>query len=235
MVRGFCNIINHGLFHSPLSEKETLCSLTEQRYISGPAKAATAPLQFPAGAVCSNGGPDGGDGGRGGDLIFEVDEGLNTLSDYRHRRKYAAGDGEPGGKRRCHGKDGTDLVLHVPEGTVIKEASSGKVIADMSGDNRRQVVLKWRKRRTWQPAFCHSHHAGPEIRTARTAGPRAGSLSGAEGDRRRGTDRIPECRKSTLLSRVTNADPKIANYHFTTLTPEPGRGRPGRRERICHG
>ena len=73
-----------------------------------------------------NGGPDGGDGGRGGDLIFEVDEGLNTLSDYRHRRKYAAGDGEPGGKRRCHGKDGKDLVLYVPEGTVIKEAVSGK-------------------------------------------------------------------------------------------------------------
>ena len=89
-----------------------------------------------------NGGPDGGDGGRGGDLIFEVDEGLNTLSDYRHKRKYAAGDGEPGGKRRCHGKDGKDLVLYVPEGTVIKEAVTGKVIADMSGDNRRQVVLK---------------------------------------------------------------------------------------------
>ena len=83
-----------------------------------------------------------GDGGRGGDLIFEVDEGLNTLGDYRHKRKYAAGDGEPGGKRRCHGKDGKDLVLPVPEGTVIKEAVTGKVIADMSGDNRRQIVLK---------------------------------------------------------------------------------------------
>ena len=89
-----------------------------------------------------NGGPDGGDGGRGGDLIFEVDEGLNTLGDYRHKRKYAAGDGEPGGKRRCHGKDGKDLVLPVPEGTVIKEAVTGKVIADMSVDNRRQIVLK---------------------------------------------------------------------------------------------
>ena len=70
------------------------------------------------------------------------DEGLNTLVDYRHKRKYAAGDGEQGGKRRCHGKDGKDLVLRVPEGTVIKEAVSGKVIADMSGDNRRQIVLK---------------------------------------------------------------------------------------------
>ena len=89
-----------------------------------------------------NGGPDGGDGGKGGDLIFQIDEGLNTLVDFRHKRKYAAGDGEEGGKRRCHGKDGKDLILSVPEGTVIKESKTGKVIADMSGDNRRQIVLK---------------------------------------------------------------------------------------------
>ena len=89
-----------------------------------------------------NGGPDGGDGGRGGDVIFEVDEGLNTLVDYRHKRKYCAKDGEQGGKRRCHGKDAEDIILRVPEGTVIKEAESGKVIADMSGENRRQIILK---------------------------------------------------------------------------------------------
>ena len=89
-----------------------------------------------------NGGPDGGDGGKGGDVIFEVDEGLNTLVDYRHRRKFSATDGEPGGKRRCHGGNGADIVLKVPEGTVIMDAASGKVIADMSGENRRQVVLK---------------------------------------------------------------------------------------------
>ncbi len=89
-----------------------------------------------------NGGPDGGDGGRGGDVIFEVDEGLNTLQDYRHKRKYAARDGEAGGKRRCHGADAEDIILKVPEGTVVKEAESGKVIADMSGDNRRQIILK---------------------------------------------------------------------------------------------
>ena len=92
-----------------------------------------------------NGGPDGGDGGRGGDVIFEVDEGLNTLQDYRHRRKYAAKDGEPGGKRRCHGSDADDIILRVPEGTVIKEAESGKVIADMSGNNRRLIILKVEK------------------------------------------------------------------------------------------
>ena len=87
------------------------------------------------------GGPDGGDGGRGGDVIFEVDEGQNTLGDYRHRRKYKAEDGQEGGKKRCHGADGKDVVLKVPEGTVIMDADSGKVIADMSGENKRQIVL----------------------------------------------------------------------------------------------
>lgn len=88
-----------------------------------------------------NGGPDGGDGGRGGDVIFQVDEGLNTLTDFRHVRKYKAVDGQEGGKRNCRGKDGEDIVIKVPEGTVIKEAESGKVIADMSGDNKRIVLL----------------------------------------------------------------------------------------------
>ena len=78
------------------------------------------------------GGPDGGDGGRGGDLIFEVDPRVNTLNDFRHIRKYAAGNGQPGGKRRCHGADGEDMVVHVPEGTVVREAQSGQVIIDMS-------------------------------------------------------------------------------------------------------
>ena len=80
------------------------------------------------------GGPDGGDGGKGGDLIFEVDPGMNTLNDFRHIRKYEAGDGQPGGKRRCHGANGADLVVKVPEGTVVKEAETGKVIVDMSHD-----------------------------------------------------------------------------------------------------
>ena len=78
------------------------------------------------------GGPDGGDGGRGGDLIVEVDKGINTLNDFRHKRKFCAGDGQPGSKKRCHGADGEDLVLKVPEGTVIREKETGKVIVDMS-------------------------------------------------------------------------------------------------------
>ena len=89
-----------------------------------------------------NGGPDGGDGGKGGDVIFEVDEGLNTLIDFRHIRKYKAEDGEEGGKKNCRGKNGADIVIKVPAGTVIKEAESGKVITDMSGDNKRVILLK---------------------------------------------------------------------------------------------
>ena len=89
-----------------------------------------------------NGGPDGGDGGRGGDVIFQVDTGKNTLVDFRHVRKYVARDGEEGGKRRCHGADAADLIVKVPEGTVIKDFETGKVIADMSGDNKREIILK---------------------------------------------------------------------------------------------
>ena len=88
------------------------------------------------------GGPDGGDGGKGGDVIFEVDKGMTTLGDYRHKHKFSAQPGENGGKSRCHGANGSDIVLKVPEGTVIKDAESGKVIADMSGDNMRQIILK---------------------------------------------------------------------------------------------
>ena len=98
-----------------------------------------------------NGGPDGGDGGRGGDVIFEVDEGQNTLGDYRHKRKYKAQDGEEGGKKRCHGADGADVVLKVPEGTVIMDAASGKVIADMSGENKQADRIKGRQRRQRKP------------------------------------------------------------------------------------
>ena len=94
-----------------------------------------------------NGGPDGGDGGRGGDVIFEVDEGLNTLNEFRHKRKICSTKWRTGRKKTMPWSDGKDITLRVPEGTVVYEAESGKVIADMSGENRRQVILKRRSRR----------------------------------------------------------------------------------------
>ena len=168
------------------------------------------------------GGPDGGDGGRGGDVIFEVDEGLNTLNEFRHRRKYAARDGEEGGKRRCHGRDGEDIVLRVPEGTVVYEAESGKVIADMSGENRRQVILTGGR-----GGKGNMHYATATMQAPKYAQP---GQPARELEVRLelkviadvGLVGYPNVGKSTFLSRVTNARPKIANYHFTTLTPNLG-------------
>ena len=170
----------------------------------------------------ANGGPDGGDGGKGGDLIFEVDEGLNTLVDYRHKRKYAAGDGEEGGKRRCHGKNGKDLVLKVPEGTVVKEAKTQKVIADMSGDNRRQIVLKGGKGGLGNQHFATATMQVPKYAQPGKPAMELEVLLELKVIADVGLIGFPNVGKSTLLSRVTNADPKIANYHFTTLNPNLG-------------
>jgi len=169
-----------------------------------------------------NGGPDGGDGGRGGDVIFEVDEGQNTLGDYRHKRKYKAEDGKEGGKRRCHGGDGQDVVLKVPEGTVIMDAESRKVIADMSGENKRQVVLKGGR-----GGKGNQHYATATMQVPKYAQPGQPAqelevLLELKVIADVGLVGFPNVGKSTFLSRVTNAQPKIANYHFTTLSPNLG-------------
>ena len=169
-----------------------------------------------------NGGPDGGDGGKGGDVIFVVDEGLNTLTDYRHKRKFAAEPGEEGGKRNCHGKNGADLILKVPAGTVIKDAESGKVIADMSGDNKRQVILKGGRGGLGNQNFATSTMQAPKYAQPGGEAMELEVLLELKVIADVGLVGFPNVGKSTFLSRVTNAQPKIANYHFTTLQPNLG-------------
>lgn len=169
-----------------------------------------------------NGGPDGGDGGRGGDIIFQVDEGLNTLSDFRHVRKYVAQNGEEGKKRKCHGADGKDLVIKVPAGTIIRDDETGKVIVDMSGDRKREILLKGGR-----GGQGNMHYATATMQVPKYAQPgQAGRELWVRLELKVIADvgliGFPNVGKSTFLSRVTNARPKIANYHFTTLNPVLG-------------
>lgn len=169
-----------------------------------------------------SGGPDGGDGGRGGDIIFQVDKGKNTLSDFRHVRKYVAKDGEPGGRRRCHGADGADLIIKVPEGTVIKDFESGKVIADMSGENSREVILKGGKGGLGNMHFATSTMQVPKYAQPGQPGGELWVQLELKVIADVGLVGFPNVGKSTLLSRVSNARPQIANYHFTTINPHLG-------------
>ena len=168
------------------------------------------------------GGPDGGDGGNGGSIYFQVDKDKNTLIDFRYNKKFKAKDGQNGSGNRCNGKYGEDLYIKVPIGTVVKDAETGKVVADLSKPNQKELILKGGR-----GGRGNSHFATPTRQAPRF------SENGEKGDEKElilelklladvGLLGFPNVGKSTFLSTVTDARPKIANYHFTTINPNLG-------------
>ena len=168
------------------------------------------------------GGPDGGDGGKGGDIYFTVDKDKNTLIDFRYNKRYKAGNGQNGSGNHCNGKYGEDLYIKVPIGTVIKDAETNKVIADLSKPGQTELILQGGR-----GGRGNSHFATPTRQAPRF------SEDGDKGEEKEvilelklladvGLLGYPNVGKSTFLSKVTEARPKIANYHFTTLEPNLG-------------
>lgn len=170
----------------------------------------------------TNGGPDGGDGGKGGDIIFVADEGVNTLVDFRYKRMFKAAPGGDGGKRNCTGADGDDVIIKVPVGTVIREAVTNKIMADMTHSGEKKVIIKGGKGGKGNQHFATPTRQAPRYAERGRTSKEYDVILELKLIADVGLVGFPNVGKSTLLSMVTNANPKIANYHFTTLSPNLG-------------
>lgn len=170
----------------------------------------------------ANGGPDGGDGGRGGDVVFVADKDMRTLLDFRYKRKYAAGDGQNGTGNFKTGKRGEDVVISVPAGTIIKEAESGRILCDMYSDSERKVILQGGNAGKGNARFATATRQAPNFAQGGGVGREMELQLELKTIADVGLIGFPNVGKSTILSVVTKARPKIANYHFTTLAPNLG-------------
>ncbi len=167
------------------------------------------------------GGPDGGDGGKGGNVVMVADSNLSTLADFRYKRKYVAENGENGGTKRCSGKKGKDLVIAVPKGTLVKDANTGRIIADISGEE--PVIIAKGGNGGWgNTHFATSTRQIPRFAKEGNPGEEIEAVLELKLLADVGLVGFPNVGKSTFLSVVSEAKPKIANYHFTTLTPVLG-------------
>ncbi|AUS97608.1 GTPase CgtA [Clostridium thermosuccinogenes] len=168
------------------------------------------------------GGPDGGDGGKGGDVIFVADEGVRTLVDFRYKRKYKAESGQNGGSSNCTGRNGSDLIIKVPAGTIIKDEETGRILADLVKPGQKAVIAKGGKGGKGNQHFATSTRQVPNFAKAGDAGESRWIILELKLLADVGLIGYPNVGKSTILSMVTAARPKIANYHFTTLNPNLG-------------